>query len=228
MNNKNIIMELPMQQLKTRSYDIFDVKETTKEDKWNIVKHRNRDRSVVNSQASEPIKLSSRYSIFDEKIAADKEKMLTKAESKPDTVKNSRYTVFEEAANPESKPDAVKKSRYNIFETVAESNREKRSQKKPETTSKTRNIDVLDNMKDRLDEEREEKREYYSHIKFSKDVNAKPLFEVYSNNHNKYQKKANINNMEEFPSLGPVIVSTEAASIEIESKPVVKSAWKKL
>ena len=220
MTDKHIIMEITMQPTKTRSYDVFDTK---KDGEWTTQKssYKNREKGRMEYNPSPAISNSNRYAVFN-----DAEKVFHKKEQK-----FSRETpnVQSESSSASSSASS-NSSRYNIFDTKKE---EPKHEKK--TFNKTRNVDIFDKMKNKMDEEREEKREYYSHIKFRSNKPEVSEFEVYSRT--KYNKPADIDNIEAFPSLGninpappaPLIKSSEEGETEKPvSKPVSKPVWGKV
>jgi len=200
-------METTMQQFKPRSYDLLTPSKGDGE--W-ITKKPNRHYKEKIKEPSVIDNKPSRYDIF----SIEKEKF---------DLKREQYNQKKEASK--SSNILGGNSRYDALNTHTHTHTHKEVAQKKSYNG--RDLKIFDTMKNKIDEEREEKREYYSHIKFRSNKTADSGFEVF--NSEKYQKQADINNIEEFPLLCATTSTTESSSIDIQKAPpvTVKSVWGK-
>ena len=90
-------------------------------------------------------------------------------------------------------------SRPSRFDMVRANPELARKKEEFSSTNQRRNIGIFDKITNKQNEEREDRIERNSHMKFRKNTNQTSEFEVYTGK--TYQKSVDINSMEEFPTL---------------------------
>jgi len=96
----------------------------------------------------------------------------------------------------EGPPISNRPSRFDMVRANPELARKK---EEFSSTNQRRNIGIFDKITNKQNEEREDRIERNSHMKFRKNTTATSEFEVYTGK--TYQKSVDINSMEEFPTL---------------------------